>query len=92
MTHQAKPETVSIQLPPEMMAAAAQRAKALGMTMSEYITHILNDELADPWRQPLPPDVEAQYEEEYQAFLAEEKQGKHKTYYSAAEYIRDNVS
>jgi hypothetical protein len=68
-------ETIIVSLTPEMVTTTQKRAQVLGITVSEYIQSLLSEEFNDPWRQPLPPEVETQYEQDYQEFLEEERQG-----------------
>jgi hypothetical protein len=77
----------TIQLSPETLAFALERARAKGMTLSEYIESILRD----PWRQPVPSEINAQWEKEIAEFDEEEQRtGKpRKTYYTAEEFIKD---
>ena len=40
-----------------MVVVATKRAKAMGMDVSEYIAHILNNKLKEPWNMPVPAEV-----------------------------------
>jgi antitoxin component of RelBE/YafQ-DinJ toxin-antitoxin module len=53
-----------IVLPEEVRTKAEVRAQALGMSVTEYVQSLVTQDvasLADPWRQPLPWEVEKQY-------------------------------
>ena len=67
------PETITVKLSSEIVAVAIKRAKAMGMDVSEYVAHIVNDELTDPWRMPTPAEVDARWEREIAEFDAQEK-------------------
>ena len=79
-----------ISLPDELVAKAQQRARALGMDLAEYVQTLVDDDvrqLDDPWRQPLPWEVEKQYLLDEIEFYEEEKQHPQKAAHSAEELV-----
>jgi len=88
-------ENTQINLPPDVLIKARGRAHALGMTLSEYVKALVDKDIKtkehDPWREPVPPEVDAIWEKDLAETEEEERRTgqPRKTYYSAEEYIKD---
>lgn len=91
MTKQTSDQT-QIDLPPDMLIKARGRARSLGMTLSEYIKSLVGKDVAttedDPWRQPVPPEVNARWEKEIAEFDEQEKIKPHPSAKTADELIK----
>jgi hypothetical protein len=89
MKHNMNPEK-QVSLPEEVMVKAQERARSLGLSLAEYVkTLVIEDvrSLEDPWRQPLPWEVEKQYLLDEIEFYEEEKQYPQKEAHSAEELM-----
>jgi hypothetical protein len=80
-----------VDLPKEGLDKAQKRAAALGLTLAEYVQTLVQDDvhsLADPWRQPLPWEVEKQYLLDEIEFYEQEKKQPQKEAHSADELVK----
>jgi hypothetical protein len=80
-----------IHLPKEVLDKAEKRATSLGLTLAEYVQTLVQDDvhsLADPWRQPLPWEVEKQYLLDEIEFYEHEKKHPQQEAHSAKELVR----
>ena len=78
-------------LPEELMAQAQERARSLGLSLTEYVQSLVVDDVRgqnDPWRQPLPWEVEKQYLLDEIEFYEEEKDNPQQAARSAEELIK----
>src|SRR4051812_11952511 len=81
---------ILVTLPEELMVKAEEHARSLGISVTEYVQSLAADEikyLDDPWRQPLPWEVEKRYLLEEIRFYDAEKVSPQKAAYSAEELI-----
>jgi hypothetical protein len=79
-----------VTLPDELSVKAEKRARSLGMNLKEYVRSLVVDDvasLADPWRQPLPWEVEKRYLLDEIAFYEEEKNNPQRAAHSAQELM-----
>ena len=79
-----------IALPREIFAKAQERASILGLTLAEYVQTLVQedvDSLSDPWRQPLPWEVEKQYPLDEIEFYEQEKMNPQRAAHSADELV-----
>ena len=76
MTKQTVDQT-QIDLPSDVLIKARGRARSLGMTLSEYMQSLVDKDVKtkehDPWREPVPPEVNAQWDKEIAEFDRQEK-------------------
>ena len=69
-------EKIQIDLPTDVLVKERARPRSLGMTLSEYMKSLVDKDVAakeDPWRQPVPPEVNARWEKEIAEFDEQEK-------------------
>jgi hypothetical protein len=79
-----------VTLPDELVVKAQDRAPSLGMSLAEYVRSLVVDDvegLDDPWRQPLPWEVEKQYLLDEIEFYETEKNMPQKAANSAEELM-----
>jgi hypothetical protein len=79
-----------VTLPEELSIKAEERARSLGMNLSEYVQSLVADDvesLADPWHQPLPWEVEKRYLLDEIEFYEEEKKNPQRAARSAQELM-----
>ena len=66
-----------VRLPEEVLVKAEARAHALGLTLAEYVQSLVDKDAAgqehDPWLEPIPKDVDAEWEKDIAAFNEQEK-------------------
>jgi hypothetical protein len=64
-------------LPEEVIAKVEARARALGLTLAEYVQTLVNQDTEtneyDPWREPVPKEVDERWEREIAEFDEQEK-------------------
>jgi hypothetical protein len=80
-----------VTLPDELVAKAKERAHSLGMNLDEYVQSLVMDDvesLVDPWRQPLPWEVEKRLLLEEIEFYEQEKTTPQKAAHSAQELMQ----
>ena len=78
-------------LPEEVVAKAQERARSLGLSLTEYVQSLVVDDvrsLDDPWRQPLPWEVEKQYLLDEIEFYEEERKHPQQAAHSAEELVK----
>ena len=89
-----------IALPDDVLVKARGRARSLGMTLSEYMKSLVDQDVSgpeagtprvpeDPWRQPVPPEVNAQWEKDLAEFEEEDQQGLQPSFDTVEELIDD---
>jgi hypothetical protein len=79
-----------IKLPEEVVVKARARARALGVSVAEYVESLVIEDVRrqdDPWRQPLPWEVEKQYLLDEIEFYEKEKTNPQKEAHSAEELV-----
>ena len=66
-----------VKLPQETLAKAQARAHTLGLTLSEYVQSLVNQDVQthkhDPWLEPVPPAVNERWEREIAEFDEQER-------------------
>ena len=92
MTKQTTDKT-TIDLPADVLVKARGRARALGMTLSEYMQSLVDQDVAakahDPWREPIPPEVAQRWSKELTEFEQEDNQGLQPSFNTVEELIDD---
>jgi hypothetical protein len=79
-----------VSLSEELSVKAEERARSLGMNLTEYVRSLVIDDvesLADPWHQPLPWEVEKQYLLDEIEFYERERKSPQKAAHSAQELM-----
>lgn len=79
---------IQVILPDDLADKAEARARSRGMNLNEYVRSLVADDvesLPDPWRQPLPWEVERQLLLDEIEFYEQEKKSPQKAAYSAEE-------
>ena len=89
-----QPKTDSqINLPSDVLIKAQGRARALGMTLSDYMQSLVDKDAGakeqDPWLEPIPKEVDEQWEKDLAEFEKEDKKGLQPTFNTAEELIDD---
>ena len=80
-----------VSLPEEVVVKAQKRARSLGLSLTEYVQSLVVDDVRsqeDPWRQPLPWEVEKQYLLDEIEFYEEERKHPQKAAHSAEELMQ----
>jgi translation initiation factor RLI1 len=66
-----------VQLPVELLFKAEQRATSLGLTLSEYVQNLVDKDVAaeshNPWLEPVPKEVDEEWERDIAEFDEQEK-------------------
>ena len=66
-----------VHLPAELLVKARERARSLGLTLSAYLQALVDNDVRtkehDPWRAPIPREVDEQWEQDIAAFDEQEK-------------------
>jgi antitoxin component of RelBE/YafQ-DinJ toxin-antitoxin module len=69
--------TKQVNLSEEVIVKAEARARALGLTLTEYVQALVNQDANtkeyDPWREPIPKEVDERWEKEIAEFDEQEK-------------------
>jgi hypothetical protein len=69
--------TKQVNLAEEVVVKAEARARALGLTLAEYVQALVNQDVKtkeyDPWREPIPKEVDERWEKEIAEFDEQEK-------------------
>ena len=85
-------DITQIDLPSDVIVKAQGRARALGMTLSEYMQSLVDkDVLAkehDPWREPVPKEVAERWSRELAEFEEQEKTNPRPAAKTGEELIR----
>jgi hypothetical protein len=85
-------DQIQIDLPADVLIKARGRARALGMTISEYMQSLVDKDVAtkehDPWRQPVPPEVAQRWSRELAEFEEEDKTNPRPGAKTGAELIK----
>ena len=80
-----------VSLPEEVIVQARERARSLGLSLTEYVQSLVVDDVRsrdDPWRQPLPWEVEKQYLLDEIEFYEEERKHPQQAAHSADELMK----
>ena len=80
-----------VTLPDELLTKAEERARNLGMSVTEYVQALVLDDVShrdDPWRQSLPWAVEKQYLLDEIEFYDAEKNAPQEGATSAEELLK----
>ncbi|NJN82132.1 MAG: hypothetical protein HC802_07540 [Caldilineaceae bacterium] len=92
MTNEVADQT-QIALAPDVLVKARGRARALGLTLSEYVRSLVDKDAQateqDPWRQPVPKEIDEQWERELAEFEAEDRRGLQPAFNTVEELIND---
>jgi hypothetical protein len=69
--------TKQVTLSEDIVVKAEARARALGLTLTEYVQFLVNKDIKtkehDPWHEPVPQDVAERWSRELAEFEKEEK-------------------
>jgi hypothetical protein len=69
--------TKQVNLAEEVVVKAEARARALGLTLAEYVQALVNQDVKtkeyDPWLEPIPKEVDERWEKEIAEFDEQEK-------------------
>jgi hypothetical protein len=69
--------TKQVNLSEEVVVKAEARARALGLTLTEYVQALVNQDAKtkeyDPWLEPIPKEVDERWEREIAEFDEQEK-------------------
>ena len=86
-------DTTQIDLPSDLLIKAQGRARALGMTLSEYMQSLVDKDVVtkehDPWLEPIPKEVNKAWEKDLAEFEKEDKKGLQPTFNTVEELIDD---
>jgi hypothetical protein len=79
-------------LPEEVVVKARARARELGLTLAEYMQRLVAQDVArqehDPWLEPIPKEVDEQWEKDIAEFDEQEKTNPRPSAKTAAELIK----
>ena len=80
-----------VELPSEVLEKARDSAQSLGLSFSDYMKALVDKDTtanrSDPWREPIPPDVNALWDEEIREFDTGKNANAHPSASSADELI-----
>jgi hypothetical protein len=66
-----------VTLSPDMLIKAQQRARALGMTLSEYMQSLVDKDMQskehDPWLEPIPRELNEKWQKDIAEFDEQDK-------------------
>ena len=84
-------DQIQVNLPPDVLIKARDRARSLGLTISEYMQSLVDKDVAvkehDPWREPVPSEVNERWEKEIAEFYEQEQVRSRPSAKTAAECI-----
>ena len=93
MTTTTTKQSETVELTQTTLAAAHKRAESLGMSFSEYVQSLITkdtqEEIKDPWREPVPQHVTEQWERDITEFEEQDKKGLQPAFDNAQELIDD---
>jgi hypothetical protein len=79
-------------LPQEVVVKAEARARALGLTLAEYVKALVDEDVAtkerDPWLEPVLNEVDDEWEQDIATFDEQEKTTPHSTAKTVNEFRR----
>ena len=82
--------TKQVMLAEEVIVKAEERARALGLTLTEYVQALVNQDTKtkeyDPWLEPIPKEVDERWEREIADFDEQEKTNPRPRAKSVAEF------
>jgi len=81
-----------LKLPEEIWVKARERARSLGLTLTEYVQVLVNKDVNtkeyDPWLEPIPKEVDEQWEKDLAETEEQEKRYPRPAAKTADELIR----
>jgi hypothetical protein len=84
--------TKQVTLSEEVVVKAEARARALGLTLAEYVQALVNQDAKtkayDPWLEPIPKEVDERWEKEIAEFDEQEKNNPRPGAQTAEELIK----